>query len=100
MQLPDFHDGFFDGLWLRDKDTAILFLRTLSGERYSLQLGKVDTLRLDNLREGNIVFDVTVEVLTDQNQKMNLEVSASYGAELTARCENISVTQGHSVEAR
>jgi hypothetical protein len=54
---PDFHDGFVDGVLLSDSSARIL-LRTVEGDRFTLILNELEALRVNNLRKGNIVFEV------------------------------------------
>jgi hypothetical protein len=55
--MPDFHDGAVDGLFVSSK-TARIFLRTYTGERFTLFLQEVERLHAENFRQGNIVFSV------------------------------------------
>jgi hypothetical protein len=55
--LPDFHDGFVDGVLLSKSDARIL-LRTVNGDRFTLILNELEALRVDDFRKGNIVFEV------------------------------------------
>ena len=54
---PDFHDGFFDGVLLSDYCARIL-LRTVKGDRFTLTLNELEALRVNDLRKGNIIFEV------------------------------------------
>src|SRR5258707_9845366 len=54
---PDFHDGFIDGILLSDTGARI-FLRTVSGDHFTLALNEIDALRVNDLKQGNIVFEV------------------------------------------
>jgi hypothetical protein len=55
--MPDFHDGYLDGLFVSGK-TARIFLRTCTGERFTLFLQEVERLHAENFRQGNIIFSV------------------------------------------
>ena len=57
MLLPSFHDGYFDGLWLGLNKRAHLFLRTVNGESFVMVLEGVKALALNEVKEGNIIFD-------------------------------------------
>lgn len=57
--LPDFHDGFLDGLFTHGSEVRI-FLRKQGGEKFTLVLHSVKLLRGDEFREGNIIFDVVL----------------------------------------
>ena len=54
---PDFHDGFVDGVLLSDPSARIL-LRTVEGDRFTLALNELEALRVNDLRKGNVVFEV------------------------------------------
>lgn len=54
---PNFHDGFVDGLILF-KSKVHIFLRTISGGKYTLILYEMEALRANDIREGNIILDV------------------------------------------
>jgi hypothetical protein len=54
---PDFHDGFVDGVLLSDPSARIL-LRTVEGDRFTLMLNELEALRVNDLRKGNIVFEI------------------------------------------
>jgi hypothetical protein len=58
IEIPDFHDRSFDGLWISDQKRIHLFLRTVEGERFTLLLDGVKLLRALNVREGNIILDL------------------------------------------
>jgi len=55
--IPDFHDGFLDGVFVSGSQAAI-FLRTLEGQEFKLVLRDVERLHVENFREGNIVFSL------------------------------------------
>jgi hypothetical protein len=57
---PTFHDGLFEGVWISDKKTVHLFLRTADNNRLRMVLRRVRAMKLSNIREGNIIFDITV----------------------------------------
>jgi len=123
--LPDLHDGFFDGLWLSANDErACLFVRTEHGELSTIVLGNVEALNIRNVRAGNIIFDLVLtgpDALTVEHveraydlqreqketghrllQKAQtlglsaLEMSTSYGAEGTALFRDLKVIPGHA----
>ena len=111
--MPDFHDGSFDGLWISDKKRIHLFLSTIDKRRFTLVLHEVKRFNASNVKQGNIILDLTLldtqqltsaivknvydlvgvqeEGRTDQflsSAKREglkaLEISSSYGAECTA----------------
>ena len=81
-----FHDGVFQGVTILGNDVEFL-LSTASGKCFRLTLRKVDTLTVSNFREGNIILDVTVDVL--DSGKLELSVNPSYGAEAVAVCDQV-----------
>lgn len=58
MNIPSFHDGYFDGLWIGSSRVVHIFLRTQAGEAFVLVLQGVDALKISEVRRGNIIFDV------------------------------------------
>lgn len=52
-----FHDGSFDGLWL-DGKCAHIFLATPEHEAHVIVASGVVLLKADDVRQGNIIFDV------------------------------------------
>ena len=58
MNIPNFHDGHFDGLRIGPDKLVNLFLRTQDGQSFTLVLQEVDALTLSEIRQGNIVFDL------------------------------------------
>lgn len=121
--LPDLHDGFFDGLWVSADRRALLFVRTATGERSTLVLSEVEALNINGVKVGNIILDValippdrlTVEdieqvydlgndraqmarqLLTKAQQEglSALEISPSYGAEAKLLFQKIDTISEH-----
>jgi hypothetical protein len=60
IDLPNFHDGYFDGLWTSENKVVHLFLRTSNGERSTIVLSEVERLNTTNFTAGNIILDVVV----------------------------------------
>jgi hypothetical protein len=58
MNIPNFHDGHFDGLRIGPSKLVDLFLRTHEGESFILVLQEVDALTLTEVKEGDIIFDL------------------------------------------
>jgi hypothetical protein len=108
MNIPDFHDGHFDGLRIGPSKVVNLFLRTQDGTSFTLILQEVDALTLSDVKQGNIILDLVFRssdglapsdmaelfgVDVDAAQATNLlkakrqqgfqllELSASYGAQ-------------------
>jgi len=127
--IPDFHDGFFDGLWISDQTRIHLFLRTADKTPFTLVLHGVKVMNASNVKQGNIILDL---VLLDANQitaahieelyglsgvnrdeqvrqllssakgeDLNaLQVNSSYGAECTALFRRAELHSGHSCTER
>jgi hypothetical protein len=60
ITLPDFHDGFFDGLQITPPKKVHLFLRTHDQHRFTLVLDGIEALKLGNVKEGNIIFEAVL----------------------------------------
>ncbi len=60
MDIPNFHDGFFDGLWINSDEVVELFLRTSDQKAFTLFLRGVRTLRISQVMLGNIILDIVV----------------------------------------
>ena len=58
MNVPSFHDGRFDGFWIAADEAVHVFLRTQSGDRFTLILRGVQRLSIADIKEGNIIFDL------------------------------------------
>jgi hypothetical protein len=107
LNIPNFHDGHFDGLWIGPGKLVHLFLRTPDGKSFTLALQGVDALALSEVKQGNIIFDLVLRsareltcsdmeelygVAVDTPQATNLlkakseeevqllEINSSYGA--------------------
>jgi hypothetical protein len=108
MKMPNFHDGYFDGLWLGSDKLVRLFLRTCDHQSYTMTLQGVHALAVSGVRAGNIIMDLVfrsareitpsdvrdlydVDSSTEQAAKLLksmrekelqiLELNASYGAQ-------------------
>jgi hypothetical protein len=111
--IPDFHDGYFDGLWISGQKKVHMFLRTVDKKPFTLVLHAVKLLKASNVRQGNIILElalvdtqqITAAHIADlyefargrpeesiekflssaRNERLNvLEMSSSYGAECIA----------------
>ena len=60
MNIPNFHDGHFDGLRIGPSKSVSLFLRTMDGKSFILVLQQVDALTLREVKQGNIVLDLVL----------------------------------------
>jgi hypothetical protein len=122
--IPDFHDGYFDGLWISGQKKVHIFLRTVDEKPFTLVLHAVKRLKASNVRQGNIIFELTL-VDTQQitaahiadiydfasgrleeniekflssarDEHLNvLEMSASYGAECIALFQSAELRDNH-----
>lgn len=61
MEQPRLHDGFLEGIIVKENKSATLTLRDVTGVQYELELGAVEHLCANDFREGNIILDLTVE---------------------------------------
>jgi hypothetical protein len=75
MNVPNFHDGRFDGFRIADDEAVHLFLRTQGGERFTLILRGVERLRLGEIKEGNIILDL---VFRDADQLTKSDMAELY----------------------
>lgn len=117
---PEFHDGFFEGLWI-DGTRIHIYLSTLRRERFVVAADGVVRLFATGVKEGNIVFDVVIRnhdeltlddvaavydmagspraeeqasQLLDQARKQKLvllEISPSYGASCLVLARSVDV---------
>lgn len=61
MEQPRLHDGFLEGIIVKEDKSATLTLRDVNGVQYELELGAVEHLCANDFRRGNIILDLTVE---------------------------------------
>jgi hypothetical protein len=54
-----FHDGFVDGFLIRESQ-VIIFIRTDDNEAFAMVADDVTRMRVDNLLQGNIIFDIVM----------------------------------------
>jgi hypothetical protein len=121
MNIPNFHDGYFDGLWIGPDKQVHIFLRTFDIARFTVILCGVDALSLSEIKQGNIIFDVLVRgipdltlddiqelygvaadgtkasELLDSKVKQGLQVldvNSSYGAQVAVSFRTIDVKDG------
>lgn len=80
--IPSFHDGSFDGVWIPGDNMAHLFLTTVDHERFTLVLDGVRAMHLENIREGNVVFDV---ILLDTGKLTESHIESLYELSNIAR---------------
>jgi hypothetical protein len=121
---PSFYDGFVDGILLGE-GSARIFVRTLHGEKFTILLGDVKTLVMNDFRQGNIILSLGWLDATDisdpglfgydcepvgadsvvprsrfmgeigDQQLRALEISPSYGASLMAIFKESEMKSGY-----
>jgi hypothetical protein len=121
---PNFHDGYVDGVLVAE-GSASIFLRTVSSEKFTIILRGVKSLVMNDFRQGNIILDLEwvdamnisdsaildyysmpkgeAAVLRDRwikeingRQLHAIEISPSYGANLTAILREREIISGFS----
>ena len=85
--IPTFHDGSFDGVWISADNMVQLFLTTVDHKRFTVVLDGVKAMHLENVREGNIVFDVS---LIDTGQLTERHIESLYELSNVARDRQIA----------
>lgn len=60
MQIPSFHDSRFNGFRIGADKQVQLYLTTVERESFVLVLAGVDALTLNDVRQGNIIFDLVI----------------------------------------
>ena len=60
MDVPNFHDGFFDGFRIKADKAVHLFLRTSDQAIYTLVLTGVRAMKISGVMAGNIILDIVV----------------------------------------
>ena len=78
MNIPNFHDGYFDGLWIGPNKLIHFFLRTVDGKSFTLALQGVEALTLSEVKEGNIILDL---VLRSAREMTSSDVENLYGVD-------------------
>lgn len=117
-----YHDGQIQGLVISEGRVS-LGLCSVDGDCHVLELGGISALRVDGLREGNIVLAIRIlsagslsldDELSDLvREKLGLDLSVvpngdelvarletSFGAEVLAVCTEWSVARGSLVVSR
>jgi hypothetical protein len=87
MNIPNFHDGHFDGLRIGPNKELRLFLRTQEGNSFTLALRGVDALALSEVKQGNIVFDLVLRsgmqlTISDIEELFGVEADTPQAADL------------------
>jgi len=76
MEIPNFHDGYFDGIWVGPNKLAKIFLRTTDRQSFVLSLEGVEALTFDDIKQGNIILDL---VLRNTKEITHSDISELYG---------------------
>ena len=87
MNIPNFHDGHFDGLRIGPNKELRLFLRTQEGNSFTLALRGVDAMALSEVKQGNIVFDLVLRsgmqlTISDIEELFGVEADTPQAADL------------------
>jgi hypothetical protein len=90
MNIPNFHDGHFDGLRIGPNKFVHLFLRTQGGESFILTLQGVDALTVSEIKQGNIIFDLVFRS-TQQLTSSDMENLFSVGADTPKAADLLKV---------
>ncbi len=85
--LPNFHDGYFDGLWIGPSKLVQFFLRTVDNLAFVLILNDIERLVLNDIREGNIILDLVIRsagelTLSDMKELYGVAQSTSVAQNL------------------
>ena len=78
MKIPDFHDGYFDGVWIGPNNLVQFFLRTSDEQSFVLSLQGVQRLVLTDFKEGNIIFDL---VFRSTKEITHSDIEELYGVD-------------------
>jgi hypothetical protein len=81
MNIPNFHDGHFDGIRIGPSNLVDLYLRTQDGRAFILVLQEVDALTLTNVKAGNIIFDL---VFRNNDQLTRSDMAELYSLDVDA----------------
>ena len=111
MNLPNFHDGFLDGFLIADNKSVRLFLKTENGSRYTVVLHGVEALKIWDVRQGNIIFDVSLvgsDQLTESNlhevydishaDDANMQLNALLGRARHAQMQFVELTASYGAQ--
>ncbi|HXR32840.1 MAG TPA: hypothetical protein VN830_03980 [Verrucomicrobiae bacterium] len=76
MEIPNFHDGYFDGIWVGPNKLVEIFLRTTDRQPFVLSLQGVQALTFTGIKQGNIVLDL---VFRNAKEITHSDISELYG---------------------
>src|SRR5258708_23751094 len=75
-KISNFHDGYFDGLWIGPNKLVQFFLTTVNQQSFVLILEGVQRPTLTDIKEGNIILDL---VLRGTEELTHSDVRDLYG---------------------
>src|ERR1700746_1326519 len=89
MDIPNFHDGFFDGFRITADKAVHLFLRTSDQAAYTLVLRGVREMEISGVMAGNIILDIAARgaeqiSISDMREIYELASDASQAPALLA----------------
>ena len=76
MQIPNFHDGTFDGIWIGPDNLVQLFLRKADRQSFVLSLVVLERLAFTDIQQGNIILDL---VLRSAAEITRVDIAELYG---------------------
>jgi hypothetical protein len=87
MNIPNFHDGHFDGLRIGPSKQVSFFLKTQDGKAFTMLLQEVDALTLSEVKQGNIILDLVFRsagdiTLSDMAELYSVDADARQAADL------------------
>ncbi|HET7107379.1 MAG TPA: hypothetical protein VFI38_11260 [Candidatus Acidoferrum sp.] len=65
MNIPNFHDGNFEGFLVNPNKEVLIFLRTREDKRYILALKSVQAMSISEVKAGNVIFDLVFREVRD-----------------------------------
>jgi hypothetical protein len=60
QRYEQFHDGYFEGIWVPERGNAHVYLATSDRRRTTVVLEGVVMVRLTGFKGGNIILDVSI----------------------------------------
>ena len=81
MNIPNFHDGHFDGLRIGPNRLVDLFLKTQDGQSFILVLQDVGAMTISEIKQGNIIFDL---VFRSTGELTRSDISELYSVDADA----------------
>jgi len=78
MPIPNFHDCYFDGIWIGPNKLVHLFLRMADQQSFVLGLSGVERLTLTEVKQGNIILDL---VFRGAGEITQVDIAELYGVD-------------------